>query len=371
MHSLYGYYYPITCGCDTTRISWRKDRTGIFMFHRKPASQKAGDSPSPPIETAWINRPLTVCLLACICCFLWGSAFPCIKIGYSLFQIPSQDTASQILFAGIRFTLAGILVLLFARIQKGIADSQPEGPGNSRKSYQLLPRTGNTWKHILILSCFQTIGQYIFFYIGMAHTSGVKASIIEGTNVFVSILIASLVFSQEALTLTKITGCMVGFAGVVLVNWTGEGLDPSLHLVGEGFIFLSTFAYAFSSALIKNYSREDDPVLLSGWQFFVGGLFLVALGGIMGGHIVFHSLPQGAILLYLAFISAGAYTLWGVLIKYNPVSQVSVYGFMNPVFGVILSFFLLGDSSRISPLQSILALVLVCTGIYIVNRRHL
>lgn len=345
------------------------NRMGVSMSQKQSQTENDRHMPSSTTESAWISRPLTVCLLACICCFLWGSAFPSIKIGYSLFQIPSRDTASQILFAGIRFTLAGILVLLFAGIQRQVTGSSQEDLPGGIKTYRLIPSSGNTWKHILILSCFQTIGQYIFFYIGLAHTSGVKASIIEGTNVFVSILIASLVFSQETLTLAKVTGCMVGFAGVVLVNWTGEGLDPSLHLIGEGFIFLSTFAYAFSSALIKKFSKEDDPVLLSGWQFFVGGLFLAALGWLTGGHIGFHSLPQGAILFYLAFISAGAYTLWGVLIKYNPVSRVSVYGFMNPVFGVILSFLLLKDSSQISPPQTILALALVCTGIYIVNKK--
>ena len=51
-----------------------------------------------------------VALLACVCCVLWGSAIPVIKTGYNLMQVDSADTASQIVFAGIRFTLAGILV---------------------------------------------------------------------------------------------------------------------------------------------------------------------------------------------------------------------------------------------------------------------
>lgn len=59
-----------------------------------------------------------VALLACVCCILWGSAIPVIKTGYHFLQVDSSDTASQIVFAGIRFTLAGILVLIFASIRE-------------------------------------------------------------------------------------------------------------------------------------------------------------------------------------------------------------------------------------------------------------
>lgn len=315
-----------------------------------------------------ITKPLMVCLLAGICCLLWGSAFPCVKIGYQLFHIDSLDTYSQLLFAGCRFTLSGILVLVFAFFQNLWMEKNTSiKSGNNKTKTILLPRRSITWKRILILCLFQTVIQYFFFYIGLAHTSGVKASIIVGTNVFVSILTASLIFQMERLTLSKILGCIVGFAGVVLVNLGSGGLNLSMNLTGEGFIFLSTFAYAFSSVLIKKYSQEESPVLLSGWQFFIGGILLMMVGFLLGGRIQLATPSQTAILLYLAFISAGAYTLWGILIKYNPVSQVSVYGFMNPVFGVILSWLLLKDSSQTLGVQSILALIFVCGGIYVVN----
>lgn len=63
-----------------------------------------------------LTKTPVVCGLAIICCLLWGSAFPCIKIGYQMFYIPSGAVGSQFLFAGIRFTLAGILTILFGSI---------------------------------------------------------------------------------------------------------------------------------------------------------------------------------------------------------------------------------------------------------------
>jgi integral membrane protein len=296
-----------------------------------------------------MQSTFVVWLGALICCALWGSAFPCIKIGYQMFEIPQDAVATQILFAGLRFTLAGILVILIGSILSG----------------NLLKINRQNALKILKLSLLQTVLQYLFFYIGLANTTGVKASIIEGVNVFIAIFVASLIFRQEKLTMGKLAGCLIGFAGVVLVNLNGNALDMSFHLNGEGFIFLSTVAYAFSSVYLKRYSKTENPVLLSGWQFISGGLVMTIMGLLMGGKITKVTATGIAMLFYLACISAVAYSLWGILLKYNPVSRVAVFGFMNPVFGVILSAFLLGEREQASGIKSIIALILVSIGIYI------
>lgn len=296
-----------------------------------------------------MQSTVVVWLGALICCALWGSAFPCIKIGYQMFEIPQDAVATQILFAGLRFTLAGILVILIGSVLSG----------------NLLKINRQNAPKILKLSLLQTVLQYLFFYIGLANTTGVKASIIEGVNVFIAIFVASLIFRQEKLTMGKLAGCLIGFAGVVLVNLNGNALDMSFHLNGEGFIFLSTVAYAFSSVYLKRYSKTENPVLLSGWQFISGGLVMSIMGLLMGGKITKVTAAGIAMLFYLACISAVAYSLWGILLKYNPVSRVAVFGFMNPVFGVILSAFLLGEREQASGIKSIIALILVSIGIYI------
>lgn len=303
------------------------------------------------IQEKFMQKNLVVCLGAFLCCALWGSAFPCIKIGYQLFEIASEETAAQILFAGCRFALAGVLTIIIGSLLQG------EFLILKRRAY------GKAFK----LSMLQTVAQYIFFYIGLANTTGVKASIIEAVNVFVAILIASLMFHQEKLTARKMLGSAVGFAGVILINLTGGELSTQFTLMGEGCIFLSTVAYAFSSVLMKSYSKEEDPVTLSGYQFVIGGLLMTAFGLIAGGRIHTISLSGLAMLVYLAFISAVAYSLWGILLKYNPISKVAVFGFMNPVIGVLLSAVLLNEYNMIG-LMCIVSLILVCLGIYVVNK---
>lgn len=299
-----------------------------------------------------LTNNMVLCLTATLCCALWGSAFPGIKIGYSLFNISADDFRSQILFAGLRFLLSGILTIIFGSIV-GKEFMKP------RKS---------SWGRIVKLCIFQTVLQYLFFYIGLAHASGVKASIIEGSNVFVAILMVCLIFRQESLSLEKVIGCVLGFAGVVLVNLNGAKLDLNMSFIGEGFIFLSTIAYALSSVLIKNYSKYDSPVMLSGYQFVCGGLIMIALGFFSGGRLTLMTLPGAAMLFYLSFLSAMAYALWSLLLKYNPVSKVSVWGFTNPVFGVIFSMLFLNESKNGFGMQTVAALIFVCLGIYIVNK---
>lgn len=194
------------------------------------------------VKQEWMQKTVVVWFGALLCCLLWGSAFPCIKIGYRLFEVDAVDTASQILFAGCRFTLAG-----------------------------------------------------------------------------------------------------------------------------EGAIFFSTIAYAFSSVFVKKFSQRFNPVMLSAYQFVIGGIVLMAAGGFMGGHIT-KVTPAGiGLLVYLALVSAVAYSLWGILLKYNPVSRVTVFGFMNPVFGVLLSALLLGEKDQASGILGLLSLLLVSVGIYVVN----
>ena len=322
----------------------------------------------------WTNTAV-VCLVALLCCFLWGSAFPGIKIGYGIFDISGEQTGLQIIFAGTRFFLAGIMAVVIG----SFAHKRP-----------LFPKK-TSWLPILHLSLLQTTLQYFFFYIGLGKTSGVKASIIEALNVFVALFVACLLFKQEKLKQNKIIGSILGFAGVFLVEiWGSRGTGSSLGGIGIGEIcvFISTVAYAFSSVYLRKYSEQEEPFVLSGYQFIVGGITLILLGflmciflpaslgsgyaamttgqvlGAVASHMAggFFSLKGCGIVLYLAMVSAVAYSLWGVLLKYNPVSKVAVFGFTTPIFGVLLSAILLREEDTLRIGVLVISLILVSIG---------
>lgn len=297
-----------------------------------------------------LQKTSIVLVCALICTALWGSAFPCIKIGYQLFHIASSDTASQMLFAGIRFFLAGVLTILIGSIQQK----------------KLLLPTKTSLHKILILCLFQTVIQYLLFYIGLAHTTAVKGSILGGTTVLFSLLLTCLVFRQERMTSFKLLGCIIGFVGIIVVNLTGSGVDIQFTLTGEGFMILSSLSSAFSAVFLKKFA-DENPVMLSGYQFFVGGAILAVIGKAMGGTLSGFSFAPILLLLYMALISAIAYSLWALLLKYNPVSRITVFGFMIQVFGVILSAIFVRENNSFG-VQTIVALIFVCSGIYLVNR---
>lgn len=300
--------------------------------------------------TKFFQNPFVVALGALLCCALWGSATPFIKTGYQLIlKTPSPDVPSTLLFAGCRFALAGFITILIYSLAR-------------RKV--LLPKKEN-WGRVSVLGVFQTILQYTFFYIGLANTSGVKGTVLSASNAFFCLLVASLIFKQEKLTFKKILACVLGFSGILLVNL--NGLDFNMNLLGDGFVLLSAVSAALASVLIKRYGKYEDTVVLSGYQFFLGGLVLMAIGALSGGTVALDSSVGILVLVYLAFLSAIAFTLWGVLLTYNPVSKVTIYHFMVPVFGVILSMLMLAEQSRVSVLNLLLTLILVCAGIILLN----
>lgn len=302
-------------------------------------------------KEAWLTKGYVVCGLAILCCILWGSAFPCIKLGYRWWKVSSNDTGTQILFAGYRFLLAGILTIIIGSIlQKKVLYPQKIA-----------------WFTVVKLSLFQTILQYFFFYMGLANTTGVKASIITAMNVFLAILVATFWFHQEEMQSNKVIGCILGFIGVVIVNCNFGNFDLSIRWNGEGAIFVSAFSSAFSSSLIKRYSNENNPVMLSGYQFIIGGMVLAGIGKMLGGNLANVSVNGVMIVLYLAFVSAIAYTVWGILLAHNPVSKVAVFGFVNPIAGVFLSALILGEKGAFN-LITLGALLFVSIGINIVNR---
>ncbi|MDD5848254.1 MAG: DMT family transporter [Firmicutes bacterium] len=314
------------------------------------------DTKTKNTPVIWEKLPVVI-LTAFFCCTLWGSASPSIKIGYQLFGIGADDTPSRILFAGIRFAIAGLMVL---------------AAGSAAAGRPLVPKR-TSWRYVAALALCQTIIQYIFFYMGLAHTSGVRGSIVNAAGTFFSIFLSVFAFRFEKLTRNKVIGSILGFVGVAIIVSGGQGLaaaaEGSFSLQGEGALLLAAFSSAFAGCLIKRFSQREDPVTLSGWQFLLGGLVMTALGYAAGGRLHPGSSLCIPLILYMGFISAGAYTFWGILLKYNPVSRVSVLGFINPVMGVLLSALFLHEGTEAFHGITILALLLVCLGIYVVNRQ--
>lgn len=291
-------------------------------------------------------------MLAGLCCLLWGSAYPAIKGGYALLAIGADDVPSKMVFAGDRFAIAGGLLLLMARL--------------TQRSISGLSAT--QWRQITTLGLTQTSLQYIFFYVGLAYTTGVKGSIMNATGTFFSVLLAHFIYHNDRLSLTKVIGCLVGFAGVMVVNFNRDLLDFDFSLLGEGFVVLAAFILSAASIYGKKVSQSMDSVALTGYQLGIGGVALMLGGTLTGGTLAGFTLASSALLLYLAVLSSVAFALWTILLKHNRVGTVTIFNFLIPIFGAILSAMFLGET--ILEWKNLLALALVCFGIWLVNREN-
>lgn len=291
-----------------------------------------------------------IVIFAMICCFLWGSAYPAIKIGYEMFNIGENNLSSKIIFAGYRFVLAGIMVLILAIILK-------------KKVFKLNKKQ---IIELMILGITQTTLQYTFFYIGLSYTTGVNAAILNGTGTFFSIIIAHFLYKNDRISLNKILGCIIGFAGVILVNFNGS-FSGGFSLKGDLLIVLSTLVTSAAVIYGKTLSQKQDTFIITGYQLFIGGVILTLFGISFGGHLSGFNIESTTLLIYMAALSATAFSLWTLLLKYNKVGKIAVFYFLIPIFGTILSSIFLDEN--IFSIKTLIALILVCIGIFLVNKQ--
>ncbi|WP_245541855.1 DMT family transporter [Uliginosibacterium gangwonense] len=288
--------------------------------------------------------------LATLCCLLWGSAYPSIKSGYALFQIAQGDIASKMVFAGYRFVLAGGILLVLAVLWK-----KP-----------LFNFSAREFGRVCVLGLTQTTLQYVFFYIGLAYTTGVKGSIMNATGTFFSVLLAHFIYHNDRLSINRVLGCVLGFFGVMVVNFSHDLLDFHFSLAGEGSVVLAACILSAASIYGKRLSQTMDSVVLTGYQLAIGGLALTLGGFLCGGGLIAASFKASMLLGYLAILSSVAFALWTLLLKYNRVGLVAIFNFLIPVFGALLSAIFLDE--RILEWKNVIALVLVCAGIWMVTR---
>lgn len=297
----------------------------------------------------FFKHPLGIMCAATLASLLWGSAFPFIKLSYEELAIGKENWSEQLLFAGYRFVLASFLILLFMKLIR------------RKAGYQR-----GTLLKVCKIGFFQTFLQYAFFYYGMSMITGIQGSIIAGTTSFFQILLAHFMYRNDRFNMRKITGMALGFGGVIVANMT-KG-EMALHMgVGEICLLLGMFFGAFGNVLSKNEAKELDVLYMTGWQMLFGGIALFAVGASFAGPFPFVFTWNTVLMtLYLSLLSAIGFVLWNNVMKYNKVGSVSMYLFLTPVFGVVLSALMLGE---VMHLMVLVALGLVVSGIVIVNRQ--
>ena len=298
------------------------------------------------LKRSVLKSRLFVAAAAVFCTLLWGSAFPCIKLGYRFFGISGSDYFPVILFAGARFFFAGVLVLTIGLILF------PSEIGLKRKD--ILP--------VSVLGFFQTFLQYLLLYSGLIHISGTRSSILTAVSAFGSVIISAIIFKDDRLTGRKLAGCIIGLMGLLFMNISAQSEGFSME--GDGLVIISNLCAAAGNVISKKISGGRNPLQLTGWNLLLGGLALTVIGLAGGGRLTFCT--EGILmLLYLGSMSGIAFMVWTMLLFHNDVSRVAVFILLIPVSGTMWSGIVLGEN--IITLTNLISLGLVCSGIFLVN----
>ena len=299
-------------------------------------------------EVSVFKRPLWVTIFALTAAIAWGWAYPLIKLGFAEFGITQDMTGSKMLFAGVRFSIAGLIVLAVAAAKKrSFAVSDIAGAG-----------------YILLFALLNTTLHYAFFYIGLSHSGGARAAILNSLSVFMLVVLACFFFKSDRLTVRKIVGCIIGFAGVLVLN-VGGGDSGSFSFMGDGMIVLNALCAAFAGLMTRGLGSRVDVFVGTGYSLAVGGFMLLVIGIVMGGKLPHITLWGVVILLLLVLISSLCFTLYNKLLTCNPVGKVAIFNSLIPVVGAVTSCLCLKEQFYWSYL---VAALLAMVGIYIINK---
>lgn len=301
-----------------------------------------------------ILKQMALILPAAFSCFLWATAIPTLKISYKLLNIPADDIFNRFVLAGIRFLLAGVLIGVYILIKE--------------KKIRVLK--GSQWKTVLIFGLLNTSLQYMFFYTGVGNTGAIKGVLIDTSKPLIVVILAHLLTQDDKININKIMGLIIGFVGIILANIEGAvggGLNLDVSLMGEGSLILASLAYGFAVLYGKRAMQTMSSVMLNMYQMVFGSIILLGIGlvGAGGFNLVFN-MQALLLLIYSAFLSAIAFVVWyGLIHKYN-ASSVTIYIFLIPIFGSIISSIIFPEESL--SVFVVISLILMTISINLVNR---
>ena len=293
-------------------------------------------------------------LLAVFCAAGWSLAYPFIKVGYGEFRIASDDLGGKILFAGVRFFMAGLFITLFCMFVR-------------KERLDLKVRKDIWW--LLLLALVNTTLHYIFAYIGLGYNPSGRSTILDSLGGFILILISTMIFADDRMSSNKLFGCLLGLAGIVMINVEpGGNFFENITFRGDGMILLNAVFSALGGIITRIVSKKMNIMPATGLSMMIGGALMLAIGFAIGPDRPWTVGIKGLLVLFvLIMISASCFAVYNELLAWHPISRISIYNALIPVLGVIFAALILKEDLK---WQYLLSVILVAAGIWFVNREE-
>jgi drug/metabolite transporter (DMT)-like permease len=303
------------------------------MVSESPIGRGAGKEkmPSPP--------SVSFALLAAFLSIAFGANAVAIKMSLSGFG-PFTN-------AGLRFALASLTLLLYARL--------------TRSAIKLdRAQFGNLF-YLTVLFVFQ----FSFMYHGIDKSNASRATLMINLQPIFVLFLAHFAIPGDSMTGRKILALLLGFSGVALVFFEGKGVDSDFR-TGDLLILVTTFIWAFRTVYMKriihafgSFQLVLYPMMLSTPFFFIEGLLWDGtMVGALDAKVVGALLYQGLLMASFGFV------IWNYLLRLQGAVWLNSFNFLMPVTGVLLGVLLLGEPMT---LKIWLALAAVTAGIVVIQ----
>jgi drug/metabolite transporter (DMT)-like permease len=236
------------------------------------------------------------------------------------------------------------------------------------------PKLNLSKKHIILIviyGVFMMALGHIFSFYGQQHIESGLASIIFSFFPLAVILISAILIpKKEPLTLRKIAGTVLGFAGIVLLFYTQNMLGSgTTQILGIVFVLISVFVNSIPNVIIKRDGAELDPLILNTGGFLIASILLLSTAFIVEGAPNFALTKQLIFAeLYLGIIcSAVGFFLYFWLMRYISVFKLALTAYMTPLVAVFLGYVFYNE---ILSLNHYIGMLLIFTGIFITEIKY-
>lgn len=262
------------------------------------------------------------------CALLWGSAFPGIKAIFSEWErLGIESTfANRVLLAGVRFSFAGVLLLLMAKQPWKQWQQTAKGP-------------------LLLFAATQTFIQYVFFYTGLAVSSAVMGGLLVSTGSLWWLVLAPILLKSPWPNRKQWLLIALGACGVLFAVYK-PGAGSGRPVLGAVLFCLSTLSGSIGVIVLQKVLPTMGARAATGFGLLLGGLMLVFTGVAAWPEIAqLFSSKVLVITAYLTLVSAAAFGLWNHLTQLFPVNLLAGYRFLIPICAVIESSLLVAGES--------------------------
>jgi drug/metabolite transporter (DMT)-like permease len=273
---------------------------------------------------------------------VWGSSYVAMKIGV--------EHLSATMFAGVRFTLAGLLLAVFAALRGA-----------------RLPIGAGQWKHVLTMGALTILVCNGINNWAIQWVPSNQSALLNATTAFWIAGFGTLGPRGHSLSSRAQAGLVIGFIGAALIllprgGFELESLGPQLAIVA------ACVAWALGTLYYRSVKIATDPLMFTALQMLAGGLMLLAAGMGSGtlGKWEWSWAGTGTLLYLTLFSSCLAYTAYAWLMMNTTPDRLATYSYVNPAVAAVLGWLILHE--RLSAIQ-ILGMVVILAGVMLVTFR--